>query len=337
MERLNVKTVIENARQRLADKNCRRLVMIHTGVTAAFALVSILLQFVLAEGIGNTGGLSGMGTRSILETMRTVLQWANTLLIPFWNLGFLHVALQWYRGRDPHQQELLTGFRRIGPCIGLLVNRALICLLVMIVTMNLCANIFALTPAAEKLVELTGAVESVEAMYAYMESITEADLLAMGKVLMPMLILWGVLCLVILVPLLYRFRLAEYVILDQKGMRGMGAMVISASLLWRRCWQLVRLDLRFWWYYGLKLLCMVLCYLDVILPMMGMELPIGADAAYLLTYGVYLVALFGVEVAFRPLVDTAYAGVYEEAVAMGPAHKKKAVSVKPEDLPWDEK
>lgn len=337
MERLNVKTLIENARRRLADKNCRRLVMIHTGVTAAFALVSILLQYVLAEGIGNTGGLSGMGTRSILETMQTVLQWANTLLVPFWNLGFLHVALQWYRGRDPHQQELLTGFRRIGPCVGLLVNRTLICLLVMIVTINLCANVFALTPAAEKLAELMGPVESVEAMYAYMEGITDADLLAMGKVLMPMLILWGVLCLVILVPLLYRFRLAEYVILDQKGMRGMGAMIISASLLWRRCWQLVRLDLRFWWYYGLKLLCWALVDLGPVLYVVNLVLPKEGALNYWVCYMLYYAALIVIEVAFRPLVDTAYAGVYEEAMAMGPARKKKAEPAKPEDLPWDEK
>ena len=74
MNKLNVKEIRDNARQRLGNKDYRRLVMIHTGVTVAFALVSILLQFVLAEGIGNTGGLSGMGTRSLLETFQTVLE-----------------------------------------------------------------------------------------------------------------------------------------------------------------------------------------------------------------------------------------------------------------------
>lgn len=335
MKKLNVKVIVENTRQRLADKDCRRMALIHTGVTVGFALVSVLLQFVLAEGIGNTGGLSGMGTRSLLETLQTVLGWANTLLIPFWNLGFLYVALLWYRGSDSHPRELLTGFRRIGPCIGLLVNRMLLSILVMIITVNLCATVFSATPAAEELAELVGPLTTVEEVSAYMENLGEAELMAMGKVLLPTLIWWGVLCLVILVPLLYRFRLAEYVILDQKGMRGIGAMIISASLLRRRCWQLVKLDLRFWWYYGLKLLCMVLCYLDVILPMVGVVLPVGADAAYLLTYGVYLVALLAVEVSFRPLVDTAYAGAYEEAKVMGPV-RKKAVPVKAENLPWDE-
>ena len=336
MNQLNVKEIVINARQRLGNKDYRRLVMIHTGVTVAFALVSILLQFMLAEGIGNTGGLSGMGTRSLLETFQTVLQGANTLLIPFWNLGFLYVAMQWYRGSNPHQRELLTGFRRIGPYVGLLVNRMLMSLCVMIVTIQLCSGFFAMTPAAEKLAAMVGDLTTPEAMYAYMEQITDADLLAMGEVLLPMLILWGVLCLVILVPLLYRFRLAEYVILDQKGMRGFGAMIISASLLRRRCWQLFKLDLQFWWYYGLKAVCTLLCYLDVFLPMVGVELPVGGDAAYLLTYVVYLVALFGVEVAFRPLVDTAYAGVYEEAMAMGPVRKKKEVPAKQEQMPWDE-
>ena len=330
MEILNVTTIFSNARQRLVDKAYRRMAMIHTGALVALALVVTMFQFVLAEGIGNTGGLSGMGRRAMLETIQTILQGANTVLQPFWNLGFLFVALQWYRGRDPHERELLTGFRRIGPCIGLLVNRMLLSIFAIILALNIGSVLF-----AGQLTEMMGPLDSTEAMYAYMESMTNADLLNMGKALLPMLIASGVICLVLLVPLLYRFRLAEYVILDNKGMRGFGAMVMSAALLHRRCWQLVKVDLRFWWYYGLKILCTVLCYLDSILLMAGVELPVGENAAYILAYALYLAALFGVEVAFRPMVDTVYAGVYEEVKAMGPV-MKKPVPVKPEQMPWNE-
>ena len=68
------------------------------------------------------------------------------------------------------------------------------------------------------------------------------------------LVLCLVLSVALLVPLLYRFRLAEYAVLNQKGVRAIPAMIISAVLMRRRCWQLFRLDLSYWWYYGLMLL-----------------------------------------------------------------------------------
>ena len=93
MEKLNGKKIIARARERLQGVNTRPLALLHTGVTVGVAFAIMLLQYVLAEGIGNTGGLSGMATRSILETIQLVLQWANTILLPFWSLGFMYVAL----------------------------------------------------------------------------------------------------------------------------------------------------------------------------------------------------------------------------------------------------
>jgi len=49
---------------------------------------------------------------------------------------------------------------------------------------------------------------------------------------------------------------------------------------------------------------------------------------------VYLIALFAVEVSFRPQVDTAYAVTYEGLKAMGPQQKKPVEQ--PERMPWDE-
>ena len=111
-------------------------------------------------------------------------------------------------------------------------------------------------------------------------------------------------------------------------------MLISAALMRRRRFQLFRLDLRFWWYYGLKILCMLICYADLLLSALGVALPLGSDAVYLITYGLYLAALFAVEVCFRPKVDTAYAIAYEKLKEMGPVLKKPVE--KPEKMPWDE-
>ena len=328
MEKLNGKKIIAQARDRLQGVNTRPLVLLHTGVTVGAALVIMLLQYVLAEGIGNTGGLSGMGIRSILETGQLVLQWANTLLLPFWSLGFLYVALLWAREKQADKKDLLAGFHRIGPCLGLMLNRAVLTIIVMIVCINVSSVLYMMTPAASGILELAGSYSNTEQLYGYLYSLDSAQVMALFQTMIPMLVICCVLAAVLLIPLLYRFRMAELVILDQKGIRGIGAMILSAALLRRRRWQLFKLDLRFWWYYGLKILCAVL--MDF-----GPLLPIEGDFAYIVTYALYLVALFGIEVCFRPRVETAYACAYEKLKEMNPI-EQKIVPVKPQDLPWDE-
>ena len=331
MEIFAVKSIIEKSRAVLAGKNTRSLAALHAGVTVVLSLLVTLLQYVLAQGIGNTSGLSGMGTRSVLETAQTVLQWANTLLIPFWNLGFLYAALLWARDSYARKEDLLMGFRRIGPCIGLMLNRFVLSFCVMFLCANVCSGIMMMTPAADGLLELVAeAGNDINAFYALLE---QQDTAALISAMAPLLIVWGILCVVILVPLLYRFRFAEYAVLNHPGVRGLPAMLISAALLRRRCWKLFKIDLHFWWYYVLQLLCMLLVYADVLLVMLGVDLPIQGDLAYLVFYVLYLAAYFCVLALFRPRVETAYACAYEQMMEMGPVQKKNQTV--PQKMPWD--
>ena len=334
METLNVKMILARAKERLQGTNMRQLTVLHTGVTVAAALVITLLQYVLAEGIGNTGGLSGMGTRSVLETVQLVLQWANMILLPFWNLGFLFVALQWARGNRTRREDLLTGFHRVGPCIGLLVNRAILTIAVLVLCINVSSTVYMMSPAASGILQMAEEYGNTEALYEYLYSLNTEQVLELFRGMIPMLVIFVLLGAVILIPLLYRFRMAEYVILEEPRARGLSAMLLSAALLRRRCWQLFKLDLRFWWYYVLKFLCTGLLYADLLLETVGVVLPIGGEAAYFLTYGLYLAGLFAVEVSFRPLVETAYACVYDTWKELGPV-QKKVIPVKPQDMPWD--
>lgn len=335
METLNAKTIIARARERLAGRDTRPLTLLHTGVTVAAALVIMLLQFVLTEGIGNTGGLSGMGTRSILETVQMVLQWANTILMPFWSLGFLYVALLWARGKQTRRDDLLAGFRRAGPCLSLLLNRTLLIILVLVVCVNISSILYMMTPAASRILELAGNYGNTEQLYDHLYSLDADQIMTLFQSMIPMVVICCLLSLVLLVPLLYRFRMAEYVILDEPRARGLSAMLLSAALMRRRRWQLFKLDLRFWWYHGLKLLCTMLLYGDLLLEAAGVALPIGGDMAYILFYVLYLAGLFAVEVSFRPRVETAYACAYEQLKEMNPI-EQKIVPVKPQDMPWDE-
>ena len=91
------------ARERLRDNgaNARKLVLIHTGVVVLLSLISSGLNIYLDDQIGATGGLSGLGTRSILQTIQTMLQYITTLFSPFWTVGFLTVAMIWAADRQP--------------------------------------------------------------------------------------------------------------------------------------------------------------------------------------------------------------------------------------------
>ena len=335
MEKLNGKNIIARARERLQGVNTQSLVLLHTGVTVGAAFVIMLLQYLLAEGIGHTGGLSGMGMRSVLETAQLVLQWANTLLLPFWSLGFLYVALLWAREAQADKRDLLAGFHRVGPYLGLMLNRAILTILVLVVSINISSVIYMMTPAADRILELAESFGNTDQMYDYLYSLDMEQIMVLLRSMIPMMVIGCVLASVLLIPLLYRFRMGEYVILDQKGIRGIGAMILSAALLRRRRWQLFKLDLRFWWYYGLKLLCTVLLYGDMILETVGVVLPVGSGMAYVLTYVLYLGGLFAVEISFRPRVETAYACAYEQLKEMNPI-EQKIVPVKPQDMPWDE-
>ena len=335
MEKLSITWIINQARERLEGKDSRAMVVFHTGIAVAAALVLTALQYVLAEAIGKTSGLSGMGTRSVLETIQTVLQWANMVLTPFWSLGFLYAALRWARDGQASRRDLLTGFHRWGPCLGLMLNRAVLAICVLVLSTNISSAIFMMTPASEKIAELAMASGAdMDKMAQMMEAMSTVQIEELLWSIAPLIVIWAVIGAVILIPLLYRFRMAEFVILDEPRARGLSAMLVSSALLRRRCWQLFRLDLRFWWYYGLKVLCLLICYADLLLATFGVSLPVGEDAAYLLTFGLYLVVLFGVEVSFRPQVDTAYAVAYEGLKAMGPVQKKPVEM--PAKMPWDE-
>lgn len=336
MEKMNAKYFISQAKARLEGKDARKIAAFHTGITVAFALAVTLLQYGLQLGLGNTGGLSGMGTAAILQTVQTLLQWANMILAPFWGLGFLYVTMLWARDQYAYRKDLLAGFYRMVPCIGLMVTRTILVMAVLTITIYAGSAVFMMTPASQMITDIAVQCNmDMEVMSEYLYQMTQAQTMELLRSMIPLFAASGVLSVVLLVPLLYRFRLAEYAILNHKGIRAIPAMIISAHLLRRRCWELFKLDLQLWWYYVLKVLCMLLCYLEILLPMVGIALPVGGDGVAFATYLLYLLLLFAVETAFRPQVQTAYAVVYETYMAEGPV-QKESVPAKPKDMPWDE-
>lgn len=336
MEKWNGASWMQKARELTRGNDVRKIATIHAGIATGVALVITLLQLVLAEGIEQTSGLSGLGMRSVLQTVGTLLQCGNAIATPFWNFGFLFAALLWVRGRQARIGDLTQGFRRFGAFLRLLIARSLLLFFIGLACAYLSSFLFMMTPWVAPVMEFAQAaamdIEVANELIAQM-NVEAVDAMLMSMI--PMFVIWAVLCLVILVPAVYRYRMAEFLILEDPRVRGVAAMLLSAQLMRKRRWKLFLLDLRLWWYYGLQVLCFALYLADLWLPLLGVDLSFAGDKFWLVLYVGYLVALFAVRTFLRPQVDAAYAMVYEDLRQAGPILPTRR-EVTPKNLPWDE-
>lgn len=307
---------------------------IHAGVSAGVALVVTIVYYLLEKGIAQTGGLSGMGMRSILQTAATVLNTANSVLAPFWNLGFWFVTLLWVRNQPVQFGDLLAGFRRFGAYLRLLLNRGLLTMAIGFVSVYISSYIYMATPWSDAVVEFAQSTGmDMNVANQLMAQMDMAQMDAMLSNMLPMLLIWLVLFVALVLPMLYKFRMAEFFLLDDRQMGTLRAMFASSQMLRKRRFQLFLLDLRFWWYYGLHVLCLVIYSADLWLPLLGVAIP-DSIVVTLCLYVFYLVALVLMQTFLRPQVQTAYALAYEQLLHMEPVLPKMRPT--PENLPWNE-
>ena len=230
--------------------------------------------------------------------------------------------------------DLLTGFRRFGAYLRLTLSRVLLLIAAGCLSMYASSYLYMLTPWSGAVLEFaqsTGMdMEAANQLLNQME-IGQIDVLL--RSMAPMLIIWMGLFTVLAMPMLYRFRMAEYFLLEDRRMGALRAMLASAQMLRKRRVQLFLLDLRFWWYYGLHILCLVVYSADLWLPMLGVAVP---DSVFVTLglYGFYLIALVLMQTFLRPQVQTAYALAYDRLLHMEPVLPK--MRPMPQNLPWDE-
>ena len=118
----------------------------------------------------------------------------------------------------------------------------------------------------------------------------------------------GVLFIGALIVLSNKLRLADFIVLDDPRTGAFAAALKSWRLTGGHFWQLIRLDLSFWWFYALQLLLAVVAYLDMLAPMVGVVLP---ENAFL---WLYLLQAAGQLVLFwwaGSYVQTTYAVTYD--------------------------
>lgn len=309
-----------------ASVSPRKLIAIHSGVSIGLGLLLSVLSYLLQQGIAGTGGLSGIGVRTVLETGQMVLQLANTVLLPFWALGYIRAVLQWSVWERTEPSVLLQGFRNWGPALRLQILQGAVYFFLMITGAQLAAMIFLMTPAAQSVYALMEEMlaAGITDPYAMMEN--EAYISAC-MAMVPYIVLGAV---VFVAPVAYRLRFANYILMDVPRMGALRAMVGSWQLTRRNCLALLKLDLHFWWFYLAQGLIAVLGYGDLLLPMLGVELALSADAAMFGFYMAALVCEFALFVWQKNRVFTVYGLAYRQLTAP----REEEPEPQPKNVPW---
>ena len=303
-----IKAETDRALRRANDP--QKVILAYSVINVLLAALLTVANSLLSDRIADTGGLSNLGIRSILSTAQSVLPMIQSVVLLCLEFGYLHAILRISRGQYADHTDLKVGFRRFGPILRLTMLQYFLVFSITMVLFYLSMQIYLLTPLANPLLDLLTPLVSIAGGDAT-ALMDEAMMNQALRLMLPMLILYGIVCCVVLIPLFYRFRMAVYVLLDDPNGRAFSALRTSVQMMKRNGFRLFKLDLSFWWYYGLIALATCISYGDVILPMVGISLPFNDTVAFYLFYFLYLIMLFAVYFFLRNPVEVAYAKVYD--------------------------
>lgn len=313
-----------------SGKQAQKLVLIHTAVTLGVSALLTVINFILSRQIELTGGLAGMGTRSVLSTVQSVLELAAMIVMPFWQVGLLKSILLLVRSEDAQPVSLLEGLRRFGPVLRLNLLRGALFAGIGMFCIYFASGIFMMTPWSAPLVEameplMTRTDLSYEEAMALMEAIEPV----MGAATLPLMLIFGALFAVFAVPISYRLRMADYLILDVPGTGALAALGQSMRLMRRRGLTLFSLDLSLWWFYALELLTACVGYGDMLLRQTGVVLPVGEDVAFFLFFFLHIGSQLALYLLAKAKVEMTYGLFYENL------EKSPRVPAAPVRTNWD--
>lgn len=330
-DRRALKTEAQNALGQ-AFYDPKKLVLIYVGAMAALLMAATGLNYLLGLQIEDTGGLSGLSLRSILESIQSVLQMVTTVVLPFWEMGYFFAALRLARRETAEPETLLEGFRKFGPVLRFNLLKSLLFIAVAFLCFYPSMILFLVTPLSDP---LSAIVETLLADGSVLSSgelvLDDAALYAMMEALIPMLVIFVVVYLVVMIPVYYRFRMGHFALAEDPKAGAFAALRKSSRKMKGNRMKLFKLDLSFWWFYVLEAALMAVGYGDTILSLLGVELPISADVAYFLFYALYLVGLVALYYIGLNRVQVTYAVAYD---AMKEAPQK--MPRRPMDQPWEE-
>ena len=187
--------------------------------------------------------------------------------------------------------------------------------------------VFLMTPGAQQMYalmqELTAA--GITDPYELLEN--EAYVTASMAMAPYMMVAAGVM----IAPVAYRLRFAEFALMDMPRQGALRSVIQSWRMTRKNCWSLLKLDLHFWWFYLAQVLILGLNYGDLLLERLGVELTISADAMVFAFYVVALLCEFALYVWKKNEVFSVYTLAYDQLMAP----REETPKPQPKNVPWN--
>lgn len=257
-----------------------KVVQVYACIAAAMTLVVNVVQYLVSNQMSNAGGLANIGTRSMLTTISNVLPLVQSLIMMCVGLGYTAAMLRIARRQFASPKTLKAGAERFWVLLRSRLLMGLLYTALGLAVSYAAAMLFMISPFSQQLTQALEPFISVRGMTpeAILASDDIMDIVMRNS--LPVLIIYAVLYIPLLAALAYRYRLVDYILIDQPGCGAMNAMRQSRTMMRGNVLTMLKIDLSFWWYYLLRTVAMLLLYVDLILSMMGVVLPFSDSVLY---------------------------------------------------------
>ena len=327
MDICNTSEIKAAALRRLTDAGqAKRIAAIYAGVTLGLSALVTILGLVLEAMMSGATGLGGMGRRTILSSVQSMLPWVVGLITMCVELGYQAAMLRVARGQYASPQTLRLGFDRFWVLLRCILLEGVILFAIAFGGIYIATMLFMLTPFSGRVMEvLSPVLENVTLLSPEMV-LDEALYDQLMQAMIPAFVICAIVVAAAAIPVLYRLRMARFVIIDKPGIGALAALRESRKMMKGNCLRLAKLDISLWPYYIGCVFASLLCYGDVLLPMMGVRFPWSDTVSYYLFFALYLAVQFAVYYFLKNQAEVAYSIAYDsirpkepktEGVALG--------------------
>ena len=294
-----------------AGQEGKMLFLCYCGITTALSLLSLVISYVLDLRIAQTGGLSNMGLRSVLSTAQSALPIAHVIISTCLGFAYQQNVLSMARGQGADYRTLGQGFRHFFLLVRLALLEGLIYFALAFVSIQLSSIIFTFTPYAQTYYEAVEPLVNSMSVLGTVPTLDEATTAAILDACMPAVWIFAGVLLMLALPVFFRYRMSMFCLADEPRMGAFMALRKSRFLMRKRCLDLLKLDFTMWWFYGLQVLISLVLYSDMLLPILGVQLPWSRNAsaylfngfAVLLQFTLYYFTLNRVNVTYAVAFD----------------------------------
>lgn len=327
MDICNTSEIKAAALRRLTDAGqAKRIAAIYAGVTLGLSALVTILGLVLEAMMSGATGLGGMGRRTILSSVQSMLPWVVGLITMCVELGYQAAMLRVARGQYASPQTLRLGFDRFWVLLRCILLEGVILFAIAFGGIYIATMLFMLTPFSGRVMEVLSPVLEDVTLLSPEMVLDEALYDQLMQAMIPAFVMCAIVVAAAAIPVLYRLRMARFVIIDKPGIGALAALRESRKMMKGNCLRLAKLDISLWPYYIGCVFASLLCYGDVLLPMMGVRFPWSDTVSYYLFFALYLAVQFAVYYFLRNQAEVAYSIAYDsirpkepktEGVALG--------------------